>query len=211
VSQVVGGPNWIDKDEFTITGKPSPELEIVRRNMTIAARAQQDHAMKQSLLADRFHLKVHFEVREMSIYALVPAKDGLKLKQVAAPPPHDFSAPPPTPNQPLAPETANMGEKADGTMYLRAHAISMLRLITILSSNLQQTGDRPVADETGFTGYLDIDDLRWASAEAADAATGSDAPSFATALEKTLGLRLILTKGPVEVVVIDSIDHPSEN
>ena len=104
-----------------------------------------------------------------------------------------------------------MGTKADGTMYLRAHAIPMLRLITILSSNLQQTGDRPVADETGFAGYFDIDDLRWASAESADAAAGSDAPSLQTALEKTLGLRLILTKSPVEVVVIDAIDHPSEN
>lgn len=210
-SQVLGGPDWIDRDEYTVTGKPSPELEVARRNMTIAARALQDHAMQQSLLASRFDLKVHFEVRELPVYALVPANSGLKLKQVAPPPPHDFSAPPQTPDQPLAPETANIGTTANGTDYIHARAIPMARLITILSSNLQQTGSRPIADETGFTGYFDIDDLRWANSESANAGAASEAPSLETALEKTLGLRLILTKGPVEVVVIDSIDHPSKN
>lgn len=85
--------------------------------------------------------------------------------------------------------------------------ISMARFIEILSNNLNQTGERPVADETGFTGYFDIDDLRWATVDA----TTSDAPSLETALEETLGLKLVSTKGPVEVVVIDSIDHPTEN
>ena len=211
VSQVIGGPAWIDKDQFTIDGKPPADLELAMRNMTYADRFRRIHTMQQSLLADRFHLKVHFEVRELPIYALVPAKDGLSLKQVAAPPPHDFSAPPPAPDQPLAPEAASIRANSDGSMSIHAHAISMLRLITILSSNLNQTGDRPVADETGFTGYFDINELRWASPEAANAGAGSDDPALETALEKTLGLRLILTKGPVEVVVIDSIDHPSEN
>ncbi len=213
-SQVIGGPDWIDKDEYTITGKPPADLELAMRNMTYADRFQRQHALQQSLLADRFHLKVHFEVREMPIYALAPAKNGLKLKQVAAPPPHDPTSPPSpaTAGQPLAPESFSIGAAdAKGTTFARAHAISMQRFITILSSNLNQTGGRPVADQTGFTGYFDIDDLRWASAESADAATGSDAPSLQDALEKTLGLRLVLTKGPVEVVVIDSIDHPSEN
>lgn len=208
-TQVIGGPEWIDKDQFKVDGKPPSDLELAMRNITYAEKFRDIHAMRQSLLADRFHLKVHFEVRELPIYALVPAKDGLKLKQVAPPPPHDFTAPqsPSSPNQPPAPETANVGSTANGTNYVRARAISMARFITTLSGVLRQTGDRPVADETGFTGYFDIDDLRWA---APDAIT-SDAPSLATALEETLGIKLVLTKGPVEVVVIDSIDRPSEN
>jgi uncharacterized protein (TIGR03435 family) len=211
-TQVIGGPSWIDKEQFKIDGKPPADLDLAMRNMTYAERFRNIHAMQQSLLADRFHLKAHFEVREMPIYALVPAKGGLKLKRVAAPPPHDFSAPAPSqPSQSPAPETANVGSTANGTTYVHARAISMARLITTLSGNLHQTGDRPVADETGFAGYFDIDDLRWANAEAADAGTASDAPSLEKALETTLGLRLILTRGPVEVLVIDSIDHPSEN
>ncbi len=211
-SQVVGGPSWIDKDLFQITTKPPADLELAMRNMTFADRFRQDHAMQQSLLADRFHLKVHFEVRELPIYALVPAKGGLKLKQVAAPPPHDFATPLPAPSadQPAL-ETANVGTDVKGADFVHARAISIARFITILSTNLNQTGDRPVADQTGFTGYFDIDDLRWSPSESANAANASDAPSLTTALEETLGLRLVLTKGPFEVVVIDSIDRPTEN
>jgi uncharacterized protein (TIGR03435 family) len=74
-------------------------------------------------------------------------------------------------------------------------------------------GDHPVIDQTGFTGYFAVPDLTFAqlSASADASSPASDAPSLATALEDTLGIKLILTKGPVEVVVIDSIDHPSEN
>ena len=212
-AQVVGGPPWIDKDNFQVDGKPPADLELAMRNMTYADKFQHEHAMQQSLLADRFHLKVHFEVREMPVYALVPAKGGIKLKKVAAPPPHDFTTAQPasTPNDPVAPETFHIGFSGRNTTIVRAHAISMAKFISMLSSNLNLTGDRPVADQTGFTGYFDIDDLRWANAESANAGAPSDAPSLATALEQTLGLRLVLTKAPVEVVVIDSIDHPSEN
>jgi uncharacterized protein (TIGR03435 family) len=208
-AQVIGGQPWIDKDEYTIQSKPPADIEAAMQRMTYAEKFQREHAMQQSLLADRFHLKLHFEVRELPIYALVPAKGGLRLKVTAPPPPHDFTAPPSAqaPNQPLVPETFNIGTTAHGTMYVRAHAISMARFINILSANLNQTGDRPVADETGFAGYFDIDDLRWADPTAAT----SGEPSLETALEEKLGLKLILTKGSVEVVVIDSVDRPSAN
>ena len=212
-AQVIGGPAWIDKDNFQIEGKPPADLELAMRNMTYTRKFELNHAMQQSLLADRFHLKVHFEVRDLPIYALVPARGGLKLKPVVAPPPHDFTADQPasTPNEPVAPESFHIGFSGRNTTTVRAHAISMAKFISMLSSNLNLTGDRPVADQTGFPGYFDIDDLRWANAESANAGAASDAPSLETALEQTLGLRLVLTKGPVEVVVIDSIDHPSEN
>jgi len=212
-AQVIGGPAWIDKDNFQIDGKPPADLELSMRNMTYAQKFQLEHAMQQSLLADRFHLKVHFEVREMPVYALMPAKGGLKLKTVSAPPLHDFTATQPasTPNDPVAPETFHIGFSGRNTTTVRAHAISIAKFISMLSSNLNLTGDRPVADQTGFTGYFDIDDLRWANAESANAGAASDAASLPTALEETLGIKLVLTKGPVEVVVIDSIDQPSEN
>src|SRR6185312_14777583 len=70
-AQVIGGPEWIDKDQFSITGKPSAEVEVAMKKMRSDERVPQDHAMQQSLLAERFHLKVHFEVREMPVYTLV--------------------------------------------------------------------------------------------------------------------------------------------
>ena len=210
-SQVIGGPEWIDKDTYTITGKPPADLEAAMQKMNLADRAQKNHAMQQSLLADRFHLKVHFEVREMPIYALAPAKGGLKIKAEEAPAPRDPSGPPPPPLSPRGrlPTGAVMVGGTANSRTLRGHFIPMDRFITALS-NLQGTGDRPILDETGFTGSFDFD-LTWAPlTAAADSSSPSDAPSLGTALE-TLGLRLVATKGPVEVVVIDSIDRPSEN
>ncbi len=207
-TQVIGGPEWIDKDTYTITGKPPADLELAMQKMNLANRAQQNRAMQQSLLADRFHLKVHFEVREMPVYALVPAKGGLKIKAVEPPAPHDPSGPPPPPLSPRGPLPA--GAVMMGGGALRGHSIPMDSFIAALNNTLQEAGARPILDETGFTGNFDFD-LTWAPLTAADSSNPSDAPSLETALEETLGIKLVSTKGPVEVVVIDSIDHPTEN
>jgi uncharacterized protein (TIGR03435 family) len=213
LSQVIGGPEWIDKDTYTITGKPSADLEVAMQKMNLADRSQQNRAMQQSLLAERFRLKVHFEVREMPIYALVPAKGGLKIKAVEPPAPRDPTGPPLPPLSPhgLLPAGAVMVGGTANTITVRGNYIPMARFIGALSNNLQDSGVRPILDETGFTGNFDFD-LTWARlTAAADASSQTDAPSLETALEENLGMKLISTKGPVEVVVIDSIDHPTEN
>jgi uncharacterized protein (TIGR03435 family) len=222
--QVVGGPPWIDKDRFQIVGKPPADLEVSMRQMNDGDRLQQTHAMQQSLLVDRFHLKVHFEVREMSVYTLVPAKGGLKIKEVAAPAPPDpggqTSPPPSAKKQPNA-GAIQLLFGSGGTLIMRAHAISMAQFAGIVGSFINLTGstgsislaggDRPVLDQTGFTGNFDLTDFKWSSPQPANSDTPSDTPSLENALQETLGLRLVSTKGHVEVVVIDSIDHPSEN
>ena len=207
-AQVIGGPDWIDKDKYDIKAKPSPDLEAALKKMTNDERGAQTRAMQQSLLADRFHLKVHFEVREMPVYALVPAKGGLKIKEVAAPPPPDPSGPPPPfgPNAPIRPGTSMM-MMGPRSRTLRAGATTMTSFVSRIGSEM---GDRPMIDQTGFTGYFDVE-LKWAPLDSATAPDSSDLPSLATALEETLGIKLVATKGRVEVVVIDSVDHPSEN
>lgn len=214
-AQVIGGPEWIDKEQFSITGKPSGEVELAMKKMRSDERVPLDHAMQQSLLAERFHLKVHFEVREMPVYALVPAKGGLKIKPVDAPIPRDPSAPPPPPptlNGPLPAGTmmTMMGPK--GMRAVRARGTTMTGLMRLLSSQLGETGNRPIIDQTGFAGFFDIDEMKWAALDsAAPSDSSSDLPSLTTALEESLGIKLLSTKGSVEVVVIDSIDHPTEN
>ena len=215
-AQVVGGPDWLDKDRYTITGKPSPDLEVAMKKMTANDWAMQQHALQQSLLAERFHLKVHFEVREMPVYSLVPAKGGLKIKAVDAPAPRDPSAPMkmPAPGAAPPPGMMMMMVRPGGSETVRAGAIQVSNLISMISQLTSETGGRPVIDQTGLTGYFDIPDLTFAplnSAPSIDPNADANAPSLATALEETLGIKLVATKGPVEIVVIDSIDHPSDN
>lgn len=213
-AQVVGGPDWIDKDRFTIQGKPSPDLEVAMKKMTNHDWSMQQRALQQSLLADRFHLKVHFEVREMPVYTLVPAKGGLRIKAVDAPPSGDKPPQMPAPGAPPPPGMMMLMVRPGGSQTMRAGAIQISNLIALLSQQTAETGGRPVLDQTGFTGYFNVDNLTWAPLNAApstDPNADANAPSLATALEETLGLKLVSTKGPVEVVVIDSIDHPSDN
>ena len=223
--QVIGGPDWIDKDRYVIDGKAPADLEVAMQKMNTTDRIQHDHAMRQSLLAERFHLKVHFEVREMPVYALVPAKGGLKIKAVADPapvPPADAQSPG-TSSPRAAALSIRMG--AGGAMELRATAISIAQFASLIGPLINQTpgfisladtGNRPIVDQTGFTGNFDLVGFKWSAPQStaadADANTStSDLPALTTALEETLGLKLVSTKGPVEVIVIDSIDHPSEN
>lgn len=221
-TQVVGGPGWLDKDTYIIQAKPPGDLELAMQKMKNDDRLQLDHAMRQSLLADRFHLKVHFEVREMPVYALVPAKGGLKIKPVADPAPPDPDA---TSSRAAGKPPPNSGSTqmmmgAGGIRILRAHAISMAQFASIIGAFIDQTSsnfismntaNRPVLDQTGFTGYFDLDGLKWASPDSADSTNAPDAPALTTALEESLGIKIVSTKGPVELVVIESIDHPSEN
>jgi uncharacterized protein (TIGR03435 family) len=212
-SQVIGGPEWIDKDEYIITSKPPADLEIAMKKMRADERTPQEHSMQQSLLAERFHLKVHFEVREMPVYTLVPAKGGLKIKQVDAPAPREPGSPPPPPPSakgPLPPGVMMTTITNGGALTVRARATTITGLLRLISSQLGETGNRPIIDRTGFTGFFDIDELKWASLTSANSEP-SDLPTLPTALEESLGIKLVATKGPVEVVVIDSIDHPSEN
>ncbi len=220
-SQVIGGPDWIDKDRYDIKGKPSPDLEVALKKMKNEDQTAQNRAMQQSLLAERFHLKVHFEVREMPVYTLVPAKGGLKIKPVDPPPTRDPNAPPapftpPAPGGPLPPGMMLIMMKSNGERTMKARATDMSGLLNLLRNNSGETSDRPIIDQTGFTAHFDVDDLTFAplttAAPSADASVASsDAPSLATALEESLGIKLVATKGPVEVIVIDSIDRPSEN
>jgi uncharacterized protein (TIGR03435 family) len=212
-AQIIGGPDWINKDSYVIHGKVPDDLEAVLQKKTSQDRIDQNRSMQQSLLADRFHLKAHFETRVLPVYELVPAKGGLKITEVPAPPERKPGDPPIShrDGDPLPPGTAMGSFNSNGLRILNARAIKMTALARIIGSD---AGDRPIVDHTGFTGYFDIKDLIWAplgdaSADSADSAP--DAPSLIGAMEKTLGIKLVPAKDPIEVLVIDHIEKPSEN
>jgi uncharacterized protein (TIGR03435 family) len=104
--QIVGGPSWIDSDEYDIQATADCSGGVLR--------LEQLQQMIQSMLQERFQLKAHMETRELPVYNLVVSKDGLKIKPSAdqTPPPIVTQGPPlpcgpapatPTPLPPLPP------------------------------------------------------------------------------------------------------------
>ncbi|MGA1983838.1 MAG: TIGR03435 family protein [Acidobacteriaceae bacterium] len=207
-AQVVGGPDWLNKDAYNIKGKVPDDLEAAK--MTSAERYDQNRAMQQSLLAERFHLKAHFETRVLPVYEIIPAKGGLKITEVPAPPERKPGDQPIRfgPGDPVPPGTSITARNSAGLSVFNGRAIQVPMLARIMGGEI---GDRPIVDHSGFTGYFDVKDLTWAPLGDATAANSPDAPSLSEALERQLGLKLVPARDPIEVLVIDSIDRPTEN
>lgn len=190
---ISGGPPWLDSDHFDIVAKTPHE---VRPNL------DEQMAMLRKLLADRFHLRFHREARELAVYALTVVKTGAKLNPTTltpdafpeGAPPLIFSLSPPLARLPA--RYATMEEFA-----------SVLQRAAL---------DRPVVDRTGLTARYDFD-LEWLPDEPQfGGALGrpsldSDKPNLFKAVQQQLGLKLETTKAPVQVLVIDHADHPSQN
>jgi uncharacterized protein (TIGR03435 family) len=216
--QIIGGPSWLTTDRFDIQAQP--ERPLSQDEMTVAVRL---------MLEDRFQLKTHRETRELPTYTLVVAKEG-KLKSVDAPPPFNpAQTPPPPPPPPAAGGTlpANFtpppGAAFQGPGAIIASAMAMSQFVNLLSSRLGRT----VVDKTNLKGYYDFR-LEFAPETApggpfgpggpgpvpppaAGTATDPQGPAIFTAIQEQLGLKLESTKGTVDVVVIDSIQKPTEN
>jgi uncharacterized protein (TIGR03435 family) len=165
--------------------------------MTIEERMKVNLLMMQSLLADRFQLKAHFEIREMPVYELTLAKGGSKLK-----------------------EDSDLTKRrfAVGGSTIRATAAPINVIFNALEC-APDVGGREVVDRTGLTGNYDFS-LSWTPLETAavpgeehgslSSANGGGASLF-TAIEEQLGLKLVPAKRMAQVLVIDHIEQPSPN
>jgi bla regulator protein blaR1 len=188
-SRIFGGPGWLNTDQYEVQGKIEDSLFAAMRKMTVVQQREQMELMEQSLLADRFKLKVHFETREMAGYELVIAKGGAKL----------------TPS------------KDGGNARLSMSNVAQGNQMTAVSTTIDQLihspffNGRTIVDKTGLTGIYDFT-LTWGSERMdASAESGSDAPSLFTAVQEQLGLKLVAAKVPVEVIVIDHVERPEGN
>jgi uncharacterized protein (TIGR03435 family) len=154
--------------------------------------------MFQTLLEDRFKLKVHRETREMTAYDLVVAKGGPKLKPAG--PDGEITLD----GQPIEPGNSLSAYGADGGTHLLGKSASMERLVYALSGRLHA----PVLDRTGLTGPFDYNIVF--SREDSPSDTGGP-PALNTALQEEMGIRLEKTKSPVEIIVVDHVEMPSAN
>ena len=207
--QIVGGAEWVKSDVYEIDaraiGNPNPPEMML---------------MLQSLLEDRFQLRIHRESKVMPVYALTPASGGLKL-----PPPRDGSCvekeepPPGRGDPPPLPRCGGMdGRPGLGGHHMVGGKIPMAEFVRKLSEVLGRT----VIDQTGFSGVFDID-LEFRRDDTTDfarrvgmvppgeaPAADTSIPSIFSAVQQ-LGLRLESSKRPVEMLVIEHVQRPSVN
>jgi bla regulator protein BlaR1 len=187
-SQISGGPSWVGGERFDIEAKPESS----------AAGGPSSEALSlmfQSLLTSRFHLEYHRETKDVQAYSLSIGKHGIKMKESEA--------------NPDAKPAISVGPNR-----FKAVAMPMQMLANTLSLG------RLVVDETGLKGSYDVT-LEWApDAPLPDAAASGHDPMPAvrgdgltifTAVQEQLGLTLDSKKVPVQMFVIDRLDHPEAN
>jgi uncharacterized protein (TIGR03435 family) len=221
--QVIGGPDWLDSDRYEIDAKMDDSVAAAVQKLSQDDRKLARQQMLQALLADRLKLTTHKETKELPVYELVVAKNGSKLKE-AEPGEMPSDAPKGPDGRPAGPGTMQMSFGPSG-MSVTGHAAPIANLVSTLSANL----GRPVVDKTGLAGNYDFT-LQWMpdqmqmKMDAAAAGPGmgpgpagpsassdSGAPTLRTALQEQLGLKLEAGKGPVEIIVIDHVERPSDN
>jgi uncharacterized protein (TIGR03435 family) len=197
--QQLSGPAWMTDQRFSIEATMPP-----------AATKDQEPEMLQSLLEERFGLKLRRELKEMSVYALIAAKGGPKLKEADPDNPsargggNGASTPGPAAGGPMG---IAMARSADGGAIRIAMSSQDMKG---LADYLARRTDRPVIDMTGLKGKYAID-LRFAPED--EISGNADlAPSLLMALQEQLGLRLDARKAPMEMLVIDRLEKtPTAN
>jgi uncharacterized protein (TIGR03435 family) len=190
-ARIVGGPSWLGSARFDIEAKLDAETARQLDKLGREQRQAEIHAAVQQLLADRFKLAFHWETREMPIYALVVAKSGSRLHAAAKP-------------------EEGTGTSASGS-ELTAEGITMDGLARTLTQELSGELGRVVVNQTGIMGKYDLT-LKWTPESVTNSGVSGDAPpSIFTAVQEQLGLKLESSRGPVQVLVIDRAEMPTEN
>lgn len=186
----VSGPDWIDSERYDIAAKSAEP-----------AKDDELRKMLQGLLADRFKLVTHREMRELPVYVMTVGKDGVKMKKSEG-----------------EGESNIAPVKGMGKLALSAGHTSMAQLADLLSQPLQ----RPVLDQTGLQGSYDfvVDLSRYMDLNQVQKGEGITSPIDRSSVEsmiligvrEQLGLKLDQKKAPIDMIVIDKAEKaPTEN
>jgi bla regulator protein blaR1 len=205
-------PRWVGRDRFEIQARAegNPTKDQMR-------------LMMQTLLSDRFKLAVHLETQVVPVLAMVLVKPGVtgpKLRPHSEGVPCESTPPtsgPPAPNALVWPPVCDAymrirlpnGTRKDGS---RNTTMSLLGSIF----GAQGLVDRPVVDQTGIGGRFDFS-IEYAPESSQPSAANAAAPeppagpTLLEALREQLGLKLESTKAPLQILVVDHVERPSEN
>jgi uncharacterized protein (TIGR03435 family) len=201
--QVVGSLGPVGGLRFDVEAKMDDETIEAMKKVSQEQSFEMARPMLQAMLADRFQLVVHRETKELPIYALIVAKGGFKLKEAD---PNDSYA-----NGIKGPDgVGHAGFMRIGPGSLTVQGSSLAEFASVLALQVK----RLVVNKTGIPGKFDIS-LRWSQdenrADGQDNGAVESGPSLVTAIQEQIGLKLEPAKGPVETIVIDHVEMPSEN
>jgi uncharacterized protein (TIGR03435 family) len=190
---ISGGPDWVDSQHFDILAKAPGETRPT---------LDEQMAMLQTLLAERFQLSFHRETKEMPIFALTIAKGGLKMKE-STPPAEAKPEGPTPPAFVIYPHEVKMPGRG----------VTIAELVDVMQ---RAAMDRPVIDMTGLTARYDFDlefvpDETLFGGALGKGTDDSGKPGLFAAMQEQLGLKLEATKGPVSTIVIDKATRPTAN
>jgi uncharacterized protein (TIGR03435 family) len=190
--QITKGPAWLETDKYDLVAKPDKEGMPSLKQMRMMVR---------KLLADRFQLKFHTEQKELPVYAITVAKTGAKL----------------TKNEGNPNGNPGYGGGPAGMRVVNSTIAEFAGFV------LNEALEQPAVDQTGLGSARYDFVLKWTAdaaqtqpggplAGAAPTAAGADAPpDIFAAMQQQLGLKLESTKAPVDVMVIDHVEKPSDN
>jgi uncharacterized protein (TIGR03435 family) len=192
--QISGGPKWIDSERFDIIGKEDESVSVARQRLPWKQYREQLGLMVQAMLTDRFQLKVVHQPKETSILSLVIAPGAAKLVRSSS--------------------TSYEADFRGGRGRLTATGLSIAQLADALSW-MPEVGSRKVVDDTGIEGSFDLT-LRWSWEESPEGGGPAqivqpDAPTMVTAVREQLGLMFQAKQGPLDYVVVEQVEQPSEN
>jgi len=210
-NQILGAPGWLGSERFDMEAKVSSSDTDALHNLN----PDQLRLMLQPLLADRLQLKVHTEARDLPVLVLVVTKGGPKLHEAK-----------PGDTYPNGLKGFD-GGGGPGMMLMRPGQLTAQGVdLPFVAKQLSQQLGRTVQDKTGLTGKYDFT-MQWKpdrdpspmpgapqpgqQGPGATLSTDSSEASIFTALQEQLGLKLESRKAPVEVLVIDHVEAPSEN
>ena len=184
LDQVSGLPDWAIHEDFDVEAKLDPDNAAAFAKLSAQDQKRQSDLMIRAPLADRFKLKTRQDRKTLLVYNLVVAKSGPKLKEASPSAGNGYSG--------------NIGR----VCTLKSDGMEMSALADALSSYVS----RLVIDKTNLGGKYELNLSFALSTDFTDSA-----PSLFTALQEQLGLKLEPAKAPVDVIVIDHIERPSDN
>ena len=200
-SKVTGGPDWATRDKYEVEAKMDPEVADAFQKLSPVEKKLARQHMMQVFVREYLKAAVHLETTEVSVYDLVIAKNGPKLTEVT---------------DPAIPDGGFRGSSIPGGMQLVAQAMQLATMM----GQLSYVSGRPVYDKTGLIGRYNFT-LRYSQDNNMSASVpgmGGDAsppvdvaPPLARALEEQIGLKLVPSKGNMDVIVIDHVERPSAN
>jgi uncharacterized protein (TIGR03435 family) len=204
-TEITGGPGWMKDERYDIEAKFVPEVGDAIKKLNRDDRGFVQRYMMQQILKERMNFVAHVDTKEVPAYDLVVGKNGPKIK------------------------AADPNAKDNGTMMMRSNqektTITAKGMeLSNLAANLSGSAGRPVFDKTGLKGTYDITleyvrDSNMSATVPGEGPSGSgvvspsdpSGPSILAAVEDQLGLKLVPSRGPMQIVVIERLDRPDAN